>query len=146
MKYELRAMLHTMAATQPGRPINMVDPPRKRKAPAQINSGDLDIRKTLQNRKKCNTTKATAKPAHQVLVPRRIPPKMPGHRIIASCIEMQNPGLNCRVVISSSANSQRVRRGSLRLPRRCCWALSFSQNCLGERTSRFEMRFKSRSS
>lgn len=62
--------------------------------------------------------------------------------ILLPSIWKHHSTLTLKRELIAKANVQRESRGSLRRPSRCCWTLSFCQNCLGERTSRFEMGFK----
>ena len=62
--------------------------------PAQINSGPRTIRNTLQNRKKCSTTKPIITPSHHSNFQPRTEPIAPATRITASRRENRNPGAN----------------------------------------------------
>jgi hypothetical protein len=68
------------------------------------------MRKTLQNRKKCPTTKAITKPSHHVRDQKSNEPRAPDTSKSASNAENRNPGLNSGIGIGIIDTLNRIRR------------------------------------
>jgi len=68
--------------------------PESVNAKAQINSRERDIRAMLQNKKKCNTTYATAMPSQTCIAPKTTATEDPTAKMQPSIMEKRKPGAN----------------------------------------------------